>query len=241
MTETEIDYEGLAQSALRGVVRTVLARVAEGDKLPGNHHFYISFNTNGEGVSVSKRLREQYPEEMTIVLQHRYWGLLVHDDRFEVNLTFNSIPERLVVPFAAVKVFFDPSVPYGLQFDTAGAASAEASQQPQSSTRHQSMTKPSGQKRTRPSTIKPALISSAPTKPGAGKAAGRDRPQAVEPAHAKMPADPAAETAEIHKPAQLPKQAAIPAASAAAALPDLPPADVKPPGQVVRLDAFRKK
>src|SRR5450631_2205364 len=125
MTETEIDYESLAQDALRGVVRTVLARIAQGDKLPGNHHFYISFNTNGEGVSVSKRLREQYPEEMTIVLQHRYWDLQVHDDRFEVKLTFNSIPERLVVPFAAIKVFFDPSVPYGLQFDSAGKVSAE--------------------------------------------------------------------------------------------------------------------
>ena len=123
MTQSQIDYEGLAQDALRGVVRTVLATVARGEQLPGNHHFYISFNTKAEGVGLSKRLREQYPEEMTIVLQHRYWDLQVHDDRFEVKLTFNSIPERLVVPFKAVRVFFDPSVPYGLQFETGGESS----------------------------------------------------------------------------------------------------------------------
>ena len=112
-----IEYESLAQEALRSVVRTVLSRVAQYDKLPGNHHFYISFNTQAEGVGLSKRLRDQYPEEMTIVLQHRFWDLEVHDDRFEVKLTFNSIPERLVIPFKAIRVFFDPSVPYGLQFE----------------------------------------------------------------------------------------------------------------------------
>lgn len=114
--ERTIDYEALAQDAMRGVVRTVLVRAAK-TGLPGDHHFYISFDTQAPGVSLSKRLKEKYPEEMTIVLQHRFWDLLVGEERFEVKLTFDGIPERLVVPFAAIKVFFDPSVRYGLQFE----------------------------------------------------------------------------------------------------------------------------
>lgn len=117
-----IDYEALAQDAMRTVVRSVLARVAKSG-LPGEHHFYIAFNTQAPGVTISKRLKDKYPEEMTIVLQHRFWDLAVSDERFEVKLTFDSIPERLVVPFSAVKVFFDPSVPYGLQFEASELAS----------------------------------------------------------------------------------------------------------------------
>ena len=115
-TERQIDYEALAQNAMRSVVRQVLIQVAKSG-LPGDHHFYIAFNTQAPGVAISKRLKEKYPEEMTIVLQHRFWDLAVQEERFEVKLTFDAIPERLSVPFAAVKVFFDPSVPYGLQFD----------------------------------------------------------------------------------------------------------------------------
>ncbi|MBX9591042.1 MAG: hypothetical protein K2X43_17270 [Hyphomonadaceae bacterium] len=115
--ELNIDYEALAQDALRGIVRAVLLRVAKSGSLPGQHHFYIAFNTTAPGVGLSPRLKEKYPQEMTIVLQHRFWDLFVNDDRFEVNLAFDGIPERLVVPFAAIKVFFDPSVPYGLQFE----------------------------------------------------------------------------------------------------------------------------
>ncbi len=111
-----IDYEALAQDAMRGLVRTVLQRAAK-TGLPGDHHFYISFDTEAPGVSLSKRLKEKYPREMTIVLQHRFWDLAVTDERFEVKLTFDGIPERLVVPFQAIKVFFDPSVRYGLQFE----------------------------------------------------------------------------------------------------------------------------
>jgi hypothetical protein len=121
--EQQIDYEALAQDAMRGVVRAVLLRVAK-NGLPGEHHFYVAFYTQAPGVIISKRIREKYPEEMTIVLQHRFWDLAVHDDRFEVKLTFDAIPERLVVPFDAVKVFFDPSVPYGLQFEEAGMGGA---------------------------------------------------------------------------------------------------------------------
>jgi uncharacterized protein len=129
--ERDIDYEALVQDAMRGVVRTVLSRVAKSG-LPGEHHFYVAFRTDAPGVSISKRLKEKYPEEMTVVLQHRFWDLIVKDDHFEVKLTFDSIPERLFVPFDAIKVFFDPSVPYGLQFedfDISGAAAQQLAAQ----------------------------------------------------------------------------------------------------------------
>ena len=102
--------------------------------LPGEHHFYIAFNTEAPGVVVSKRLKQKYPEEMTVVLQHRFWDLTVTEERFEVKLTFDGIPERLSVPFTAVKVFFDPSVPYGLQFEgseQAEDASADGTSRPE--------------------------------------------------------------------------------------------------------------
>ncbi|MGQ0673835.1 MAG: SspB family protein [Hyphomicrobium sp.] len=119
--EPHIDYDALALEAMRGVVRTVLTRAAKSG-LPGDHHFYVSFDTEAPGVIMSKRLKERYPRDMTIVLQHRFWDLVVTDERFEVKLTFDSIPERLVVPFAAIKVFFDPSVQYGLKFEDGDAA-----------------------------------------------------------------------------------------------------------------------
>jgi len=110
---------------MRSVVRSVLTRVAKSG-LPGDHHFYVAFNTQAPGVTISKRLKDKYPSEMTIVLQHRFWDLIVSEERFEVKLTFDSIPERLVVPFRAVKVFFDPSVPYGLQFEQSELGSETA-------------------------------------------------------------------------------------------------------------------
>jgi len=125
--QREIDYESLVQNAMRGIVRTVLTGVAKSG-LPGQHHFYIAFRTDAPGVSISKRLKEKYPEEMTIVLQHLFWDLAVKEDHFEVKLTFDRVAERLSVPYDAIKVFFDPSVPYGLQFedfDIAGAAAQE--------------------------------------------------------------------------------------------------------------------
>ena len=122
--ESMIDYEALAQEAMRNVVRSVLIETAE-KGLPGDHHFYISFDTLAPGVILSKRLREKYAEEMTIVLQHRFWDLIINEHRFEVKLTFDGIPERLVVPFKAIKVFFDPSVRYGLQFESVAAAMDE--------------------------------------------------------------------------------------------------------------------
>jgi hypothetical protein len=115
MATDYIRYDILTQEALRSVVRTVLTDAAA-KGLPGEHHFYINIDTRAEGVKISPRLAAQYPEEMTIVLQHQFWDLAVHDDVFEVGLSFNGIPERLVVPLAAIKGFFDPSVQFGLQF-----------------------------------------------------------------------------------------------------------------------------
>lgn len=130
--ESTIDYEGLAQEAMRGVVRKVLASTARSG-LAGDHHFYISFDTEAPGVSLSRRLKEKYPREMTIVLQHRFWDLAVTEERFEVKLTFDGIPERLVVPFDAIKVFFDPSVRFGLQFEDPNAGPEARTQMPGSS------------------------------------------------------------------------------------------------------------
>jgi hypothetical protein len=124
-SDKDIDYDELVQSAMRGIVRQVLVQVAK-DGLPGDHHFYISFNTRAPGVILSKRLKEKYPDEMTVVLQHRFWELIVTEDRFEVKLTFDSIPERLVVPFRAIRVFLDPSVRFGHQFEDAAAGALDA-------------------------------------------------------------------------------------------------------------------
>src|SRR3954471_23035917 len=117
MTTDYIRYDILAQNALRGVVRTVMADAAKKGLL-GEHHFKISFDTTAPGVKLSPRLREQYPQEMTIVLQHQFWDLEVGDEAFEVGLSFSGIPERLRVPFDAITGFFDPSVEFGLQFAT---------------------------------------------------------------------------------------------------------------------------
>ena len=125
-SESTIDYEALTQDALRGIVRRVLEQTIRYG-LPGDHHFYISFDTLAPGVILSKRLREKYAEEMTIVLQHRFWDLAIDEDYFEVKLTFDGIPERLVVPFTAIKVFFDPSVRYGLQFESVDVDQGERS------------------------------------------------------------------------------------------------------------------
>lgn len=113
-----IRYDLLAQDALRGVVKAVLTDVAARG-LPGDHHFFISFDTRADGVKISDRLRDKYPEDLTIVLQYQFWDLIVHEDKFEVGVSFNGIPERLTVPFAAIKGFFDPSVQFGLQFELA--------------------------------------------------------------------------------------------------------------------------
>jgi hypothetical protein len=125
MSEDKIRYHILVQEAMRGVVRSVLQRVQRRG-LPGDHHFYIVFDTQAPGVGLSKRLRERYPSEMTIVLQHQYQDLNVLDDRFEVRLFFANIPERLVVPFSAIKNFSDPSVPFALNLSLFSMGSQHA-------------------------------------------------------------------------------------------------------------------
>jgi hypothetical protein len=121
MPTDHIRYDLLAREALRGVVQRVLADVAK-NGLAGDHHFYISFDTRAPGVRISPRLREKYPEEMTVVLQHQFWDLIVSDEGFEVGLSFNGVPERLGVPLAAIKGFFDPSVQFALDFEMGAEA-----------------------------------------------------------------------------------------------------------------------
>ena len=123
MTKDLIRYDLLVQDALKGVVRKVLGEAKDG--LPGEHHFYVSFRTDFPGVRLSSRLREKYPQEMTIVLQHQFWDLGVTEHGFEVGLSFSGVPERLLVPFDALTGFFDPSVQFGLKFEAPGGESAE--------------------------------------------------------------------------------------------------------------------
>jgi hypothetical protein len=125
MATDHIRYDILAQDALRGVVRQVLSDTAK-KGLPGEHHFFITFDTRAAGVRLSARMREQYPEEMTIVLQHQFWDLKVTEDNFEVGLSFGGVPENLLVPFEAIKSFFDPSIQFGLQFETLDESGQQA-------------------------------------------------------------------------------------------------------------------
>lgn len=132
MAEDQIRYDILAQEALRGVMRKVLGEVAK-TGLPGNHHFFITFLTGAPGVRVSSRLHERYPEQMTIVIQYQYWDLKVTDTGFEVGLSFSDIPEKLEIPYSAVRGFYDPSVNFELEFDVkteAGALPAEVTPLP---------------------------------------------------------------------------------------------------------------
>jgi hypothetical protein len=128
MAEDLIRYDILTQEALRGVVRKVLAEVAKAG-LPGEHHFFITFATRAPGVRISQKLLDRYDKEMTIVIQNQFWDLKVHETSFEVGLSFDGQPEILVIPFAAMKGFFDPSVQTGMQFhditDQGGAPSAD--------------------------------------------------------------------------------------------------------------------
>ena len=125
MTETPdslIPYDEIVQEALRAVVGRVLGQVIDGGgELPGNHHFYITFKTAAPGVDIPKHLRERFPDEMTIVLQNKYWDLTVAPDHFSVGLSFNQMPAKLVIPFAAITAFVDPAVDFGLQFQAAVA------------------------------------------------------------------------------------------------------------------------
>ena len=165
MPVDHIRYDQLTQQALRAVVRRVLADVAKSG-LPGEHHFYVTFDTRAPGVKLSTRMREQYPEEMTIVLQHQFWDLAVSDTHVEVALSFNGVSEKLHVPFDAIKGFFDPSVQFGLQFEPQGeAAGAGAS-----------------------AAEKPAAIEEKAARPRRKPAVDEEAPAAVGPAETAKPA-----------------------------------------------------
>jgi len=125
MAVDHIRYDILAQSALRGVVRTVLADAAK-KGLPGDHHFKITFNTVAPGVRLSERMRTRYPQEMTIVLQHQFWDLAVSEQAFEVGLSFGGVAERVTVPFDAVTAFYDPAVQFGFQFEVIEGVAGDA-------------------------------------------------------------------------------------------------------------------
>lgn len=126
-----IPYDNIVQEALRAVVGRVLTEIADGgNELPGAHHFYITFKTHAEGVSVPASLRERFPDEMTIVLQNKFWNLDVRDDGFSVGLSFNQVPAELDIPYAAITQFVDPAVDFGLQFQATVADMAPAATDP---------------------------------------------------------------------------------------------------------------
>jgi hypothetical protein len=164
MATDHIRYDVLARDALRGVLRRVLTDAAE-HGLPGEHHFYITFLSTAEGVKLSPRLLAQYPEEMTVILQHQFWDLVVSEDRFEVGLSFGGIPERLVVPFNAIKSFFDPSVQFGLQFEPAADDAGAAPDAPKPTHRPAETKSPT-----------PAAPSARPAPPAASLAGSQDEP-----------------------------------------------------------------
>ncbi len=231
--EPTIDYEALAQDAMRGVVRTVLAQAAKSG-LPGDHHFYISFDTGASGVVLSKRLKEKYPSEMTIVLQHRFWDLLVSETGFEVKLTFDGIPERLVVPFTAIRVFFDPSVRYGMQFENPEGEEPDANESVQ---RSNSNGRSNAERANGGAGGAATLRSTAPKKPRV------PRKTKAETA-AESLGQPAAEPSSSSPMSDRPEPPApTPLQPAAAKEGDEQPLPRQDNGgaQIVRLDAFRKK
>ncbi len=115
MTDT-IDYGKMMHNAMRGIMADLLRKIAK-DGLPGEHHFFICFDTNHPGVDIADWLKERYEDEMTIVIQHWFDNLTVLEDRFSITLNFNNAPEPLVIPYDAIKTFVDPSVEFGLRFE----------------------------------------------------------------------------------------------------------------------------
>lgn len=116
LPDSLIPYDEIVQEALRAVVGRVLGSVAEAGGLPGEHHFYITFKTQAPGVDIPTRLIERFPDEMTIVMQNRYWDLVVDDERFSIGLSFNQVPSKLVIPYSAITAFQDPAVSFELRF-----------------------------------------------------------------------------------------------------------------------------
>jgi hypothetical protein len=193
MPVDHLRYDLLTQDALRGVIRAVLTEAAT-KGLPGEHHFFITFDTRAEGVEMSPRLKASYPQEMTIVLQHQFWDLKVTEDDFEVGLAFNGIPERLHIPLKAVKAFHDPAVQFGLQFTVEPAAGA-AEQVPAVDRRK---AKPAGKNDAKPGLAKPEATRPELAKPEASKPEPKAEPKRDEAAAEKGKKDePAGTSGEV--------------------------------------------
>jgi uncharacterized protein len=210
-----IRYDLLVQEALKGVVRKVIADAGR-DGLPGDHHFYVSFRTDFPGVRLSQRMRDKYPEEMTIVLQHQFWDMGITEHAFEVGLSFSGIPERLLIPFDALVGFFDPSVQFGLKFELNGEAAVSGAPASTGNTGMQDGPQAAGAKLAGPKLADkaPALLREASS-----------TPVTIKPA----------ETAPAAKTGTRNKAAAEPAAETEAS------DDDKQSATVLSLDAFRKK
>lgn len=227
-----IRYDLLTQQALRGVVRNVLADAAK-KGLPGDHHFYISFDTQADGVRMSDRLRAQYPEEMTVILQHQFWDLAVTEQGFEVGMSFGGIPEKLAIPFDAITGFFDPSVQFGLQFEEIAEGQGDLKQDTQKS---------DGKK--------PEAKKSLLTSIGASETSGKATPiksesKNPEPKNAQPKNQPKSQPM-TRLPVAPPTPAAVPSVSPLTPTAPTEPTDPNPDkpsggGEVVRLDRFRKK
>jgi uncharacterized protein len=211
--QDHIRYDLLTQDALRQVVRRVLADVAVRG-LPGEHHLYIGFDTGHPGVRLSTRMREKYPADMTIVLQHQFWDLAVTEHAFEVGLSFGGIPERLLVPFAAIRSFYDPSVQFGLDFEPIVLRPAEPEPE---------------QKPTAPVALRP--------QPTAPRGAGSEPAALDSPPRRGGKADPPGKSAVPRiAPAAVPKAVEPPPPPE-----DEPPPASGGGADIVRLDRFRKK
>jgi hypothetical protein len=210
----QIRYDLLTQQALRGVVRSVLTDAAK-KGLPGDHHFFITFDTQADGVRMSDRLRGQYPEEMTVILQHQFWDLSVSEQAFDVGLSFGGITERLSIPFDSIKAFVDPSVQFGLQFEEVVDGQE---QQPPANPHDKANEKQAGKPNFVPKRVPSALPGLASEKP-------QEKPQEKlqERLQVKPPEKPTVATPAL------------------TAVPDPKPDKPSGGGEVVRLDRFRKK
>jgi uncharacterized protein len=220
MAVDHIRYDLLAQEALRGVLRTVLSDAAK-KGLPGDHHFFVTFDTCADGVKLSQRMRAQYPKEMTVVLQHQFWDLAVSEDSFEVGLSFGGVPERLSVPFAAGKQFFDPSVEFGLQFEQMVEGEAKPDGLPAPNLPASNL----------PASNLPASKLPASNLPASKKGGG-------EPANSAMQGKPRRTTPAVPAPANPEPAASLDQTEKRSEKPTDKSASG---GEVVRLDRFRKK
>lgn len=229
MSDDLIRYDLIVQEALRSAVRKVLADVAR-DGLPGDHHFFITFKTAAPGVQLSARMRREYPDEMTIVLQHQFWDMTVDDTHFEVGLSFRNVPEKLSIPFNALTGFADPSVQFALRFETEVEAASDSAT-PESPGASSAGTSPAG---------KPAMLAvPADTSDPAFLAAQRELAKSAEDNRSSGEAVPTREG----KSAADKKQDAKPAVARKQSGENDKPEETgdNADSKVVSIDAFRKK